>query len=92
MRELFQGDLNTKLNCNIISNDFQELPCNCRLPGTPLQLQEQEYVPIQRQVSQLDHGVPNNMSPNEQALHRQHPIAHENKNARPHPRHQEALH
>jgi hypothetical protein len=92
MRELFQGDLNTKLNCNIISKDFQELPCNCRLPGTPLQLQEQEYVPIQRQVSPLDRGVPNNMSPNEQALHRQHPIAHENKNARPHQRHQEALH
>ena len=30
MRELFQGDLNTKLNCNVISKDFQELPCNCR--------------------------------------------------------------
>jgi len=30
MRELFQGDLNTKLNCNIISLDFQNLPWNCR--------------------------------------------------------------
>ncbi len=30
MRELFQGDLNTKLNRNIISKDFQNLPCNCR--------------------------------------------------------------
>jgi hypothetical protein len=30
MRELFQGDLNTKLNCNVISKDFQKLPCNCR--------------------------------------------------------------
>ena len=30
LRELFQSDLNTKLNCNIISKDFQNLPCNCR--------------------------------------------------------------
>jgi len=30
MRELFQGNLNTKLNRNIISKDFQNLPCNCR--------------------------------------------------------------
>jgi hypothetical protein len=30
MRELFQGDLNTKLNRNVISKDFQKLPCNCR--------------------------------------------------------------
>ncbi len=30
IRALFQGDLNTKLNRNIISKDFQELPCNCR--------------------------------------------------------------
>jgi len=30
MRELFQGDLNKKLNRNIISKDFQNLPCNCR--------------------------------------------------------------
>jgi len=30
VRELFQGDLNTKLNCNVISLDFQNLPCNCR--------------------------------------------------------------
>jgi hypothetical protein len=30
LRELFQGDLNTKLNSGIISKDFQNLPCNCR--------------------------------------------------------------
>ena len=30
LRELFQGDLNTKLNRGIISKDFQNLPCNCR--------------------------------------------------------------
>ena len=30
LRELFQGDLNTKLNRNVISKDFQILPCNCR--------------------------------------------------------------
>jgi hypothetical protein len=30
MRELFQGDLNAKLNAGLISKDFQTLPCNCR--------------------------------------------------------------
>ena len=30
LRELFQGDLNTKLNRGIISKDFENLPCNCR--------------------------------------------------------------
>ena len=30
LRELFQGDLNTKLNRNVVSKDFQNLPCNCR--------------------------------------------------------------
>jgi hypothetical protein len=30
LRELFQGDLNAKLNAGITSRDFQTLPCNCR--------------------------------------------------------------
>ena len=30
LRELFQGDLNSKLLENIISKDFKVLPCNCR--------------------------------------------------------------
>jgi hypothetical protein len=30
LRELFQGDLKTKLTENLISLDFQPLPCNCR--------------------------------------------------------------
>ena len=30
LRELFQSDLNTKLNSTVISKDFQNLPCNCR--------------------------------------------------------------
>jgi hypothetical protein len=30
LRELFQSDLNTKLNNAVISKDFQNLPCNCR--------------------------------------------------------------
>jgi hypothetical protein len=30
LRELFQSDLNSKLNHDIISKDFQNLPCNCR--------------------------------------------------------------
>jgi hypothetical protein len=30
LRELFQSNLNTKLNNAVISKDFQNLPCNCR--------------------------------------------------------------
>jgi hypothetical protein len=30
LRELFQSDLNTKLNSTVISKDFQNLPCNCQ--------------------------------------------------------------
>jgi len=33
MRELFQGDLNAKLNVGLISTDFQTLPYNCRNKG-----------------------------------------------------------
>lgn len=30
LRELFQGDLNTKLLKKVVSKDFKDLPCNCR--------------------------------------------------------------
>ena len=30
LTEMFQGDVNSKLDKNIISADFQTLPCNCR--------------------------------------------------------------
>ena len=30
LREIFNGDLNSKLNREIISRDYQNLPCNCR--------------------------------------------------------------
>eukprot|EP00542_Grammatophora_oceanica_P003096 CAMPEP_0194068284 /NCGR_PEP_ID=MMETSP0009_2-20130614/87012_1 /TAXON_ID=210454 /ORGANISM="Grammatophora oceanica, Strain CCMP 410" /LENGTH=418 /DNA_ID=CAMNT_0038721369 /DNA_START=43 /DNA_END=1297 /DNA_ORIENTATION=- len=31
-RELFQGDLNAKLNKNLLSADFMDRPCNCKDP------------------------------------------------------------
>ena len=30
LRELFQGDLNKKINRGLVSTDFKNLPCNCR--------------------------------------------------------------
>mmetsp|Transcript_40610 Transcript_40610/g.60223 ORF Transcript_40610/g.60223 Transcript_40610/m.60223 type:complete len:259 (-) Transcript_40610:358-1134(-) len=32
LRELFQGDLNAKLNKNLLSADFMDRPCNCKNP------------------------------------------------------------
>jgi hypothetical protein len=50
LRELFQSDLNTKLNKAIISKDFQNLPCNCRNKQT------------RRQMRPFDSGIPSNVS------------------------------
>jgi hypothetical protein len=83
MRELFQGDLNTKLNRNVISKG---------LPEAPVQLQEQTSMSALRRLPHLDCGVSSSLSQDEQTLHWKHPAARENKNARPHPRCQKPLH
>jgi hypothetical protein len=84
MRELFQGDMNTKLNRNVISKDFQKLPCNCR------NKQACQYSGDCR--TSIVVYVSSSLSQDEQTLHWKHPAARENFYARPHPRCQKPPH
>jgi hypothetical protein len=55
-------------------------------------LQEQTSMSVLWRLPHLDCGVSSSLSQDKQMLHWKHPAAHENKNARPHPRCQKPLH